>query len=341
MKSYSINQRRWQIFYQTKRAYYALWLFTLISLISLLAPLIANDRPYLVYYQKQFYFPMWQHYPATTFGDIFPTEADYLDPYIINEINQQGWMIHPPITFSYDTHDTHINQPQPAPPSKRHPLGTDDQGRDIVARLLYGTQICLLFGLILTTISGIIGISIGAIQGYFGGFIDLIGQRIIEIFSGLPILYIFMILSSFTQPNFWTLLIIMLIFNWMGFVGYIRAEFFKARHQEYIYAAQAMGVTNLQIMWRHILPNATTATLTFLPWNVIAGIMSLTSLDFLGFGMPIGSASLGELMKQAKSNLQAPWIAISVFFTILVLLTSLIYIGEGLRNALDPKSKVN
>lgn len=329
-------QRPLRHFWHNRQARFATIGFCLLYLLSLLSPVIANDQPLMIKYHGSYYFPLLESYPATTFGGKLQTSANYLSPIIQKNIQQHGWMVMPPIPFSYDTHDFSTYTPQPAAPSWQHLLGTDDQGRDILARILYALRSNISFGIVLTIFSLIIGISLGACQGYFGGHIDLIGQRLIEIFSGMPTLYLMIILTSFMQPNFWNLLGVMLIFGWIKFVGVVRAEFLRARNLDYVNAARVLGVSNRTIIFRHILPNALVATITYLPWNVIGGIMSLTSLDFLGFGMPIGAASLGEMMSQAKMNLHAPWIGISIFLVMFTLLNSLVFMGEGLREAFDP-----
>tara|TARA_B100001989_G_C24541683_1_gene467962 strand:+ start:1668 stop:2687 length:1020 start_codon:yes stop_codon:yes gene_type:complete len=329
-------QRQLNTFWTNRRSRLASYGFVWLFVISLCSNFIANDQPLLVYYKGEVYSPVLFHYPATKFGGKLTTSTDYRSEFIENNINNHGWLIMPIIPYSYDTHDFQSVDPQPAPPSSRHWLGTDDQGRDILARVLYALRTSIMFGLILTSMSLTLGVSLGAVQGYFGGLIDLIGQRLIEIFSGMPTLYLLIILSSFMQPGFWGLLLVMLIFGWIKFVGVVRAEFLRARNLDYVTAAKTLGVSNRLIIFRHILPNALVATITYLPWNVIGGIMSLTSLDFLGFGMPIGSASLGEIMSQAKMNLHAPWIGLSIFFVMFILLSLLVFIGEGLRDAVDP-----
>ncbi|MEC8882639.1 MAG: ABC transporter permease [Pseudomonadota bacterium] len=332
-------QRKLDTFWFNKQARISLLLFILLYIISLMSNIIANEKPLIVNYKGQYYFPIVKNYPATTFGGKLKSYTDYKSPHIIKKINQHGWMIMPIIPYSYNTHDFQSNQAQPASPSWRHILGTDDQGRDILARTLYALRINISFGIILTACSLIIGVSVGAIQGYFGGLVDLIGQRIIEIFSGMPTLYLLIILTSFIQPSFLNLLGVLLIFGWIKFVGVVRAEFLRARNLDYVLAAKTLGVSDKTIIFRHILPNALVATITYLPWNIIGGIMALTSLDFLGFGMPIGSASLGEMMSQAKMNLHAPWIGISVFIVMFMLLSFLVFIGEGLRDAFDPHGR--
>jgi len=332
-----IQRRRLRNFRANRRGYWSLWLFLALFGLSLLAEVIANDAPLVVSYQGELYFPVAQAIPEETFGGFLPTEADYRDPFISEEIEANGWMIWPPIRFSYDTINYDLEVPSPAPPSQENWLGTDDQGRDVAARVIYGFRISVLFGLTLTFASCIVGVAVGAVQGYFGGKIDLFGQRFIEIWSGLPVLYLLIILSSIVQPSFWWLLGIMLLFSWMGLVDVVRAEFLRARNFEYVKAARALGLDNRKIMWRHILPNAMVATLTFLPFILTGAITGLTSLDFLGFGLPVGSPSLGELIAQGKANLHAPWLGISAFVSLSIMLTLLVFTGEATRDAFDPR----
>lgn len=334
-----LNARRLALFRANGRAWYSVWLFTLVLLLSLLAELLANNRPLLVRYQDEWYLPIFKQYSEQQFGGDFATEADYRDPFVQQLIEAKGFMIWPLVRFSYDSIHTGLSVPFPSPPSAENWLGTDDQGRDVVARLLYGLRLSLLFGLSLTLLSSLIGIVVGAIQGYFGGWIDLLGQRFIEIWSGLPLLYLLIILSSLFTPGFWWLLLLMLCFSWMSLVGVVRAEFLKARNLEYVRAAKALGVGDARIMARHLLPNAMVATLSMLPFILTASITALTSLDFLGFGMPVGSASLGELLRQAKENLQAPWLALTAFGSLALVLTLLVFIGEGVRDAFDPRKQ--
>lgn len=332
-----IQQRRLQNFKANRRGYWSLWLFLVLFLLSLGAELVANDRPLMVSYQGEHYFPVVETVPEETFGGFLPTEADYRDPFIRDEIEANGWILWPPIRFSYDTINYNLDVPSPAPPSAENWLGTDDQGRDVAARVIYGFRISVLFGLILTLLSCLVGVVVGAIQGFYGGKVDLLGQRFIEIWSGLPALYLLIILSSIVQPNFWWLLGIMLLFSWMGLVDVVRAEFLRARNFEYVRAARALGLGNRMIMFRHILPNAMVATLTFLPFILTGAITGLTSLDFLGFGLPSGSPSLGELIAQGKSNLHAPWLGISAFVSLSLMLTLLVFVGEAVRDAFDPR----
>lgn len=332
-----ITKRRLARFRANRRGYWSLWAFIFIFLVTLFAEFIANDRPLLVRYDGHFYAPVLEDYPETTFGGDFPTLANYRDPEVAGLIREKGWMIWPLIPFSYQTLNQDLTVPAPSPPSTEDWLGTDDQGRDVVARLIYGFRISVLFGLALTILSSVIGIAVGAAQGFFGGVTDLLGQRFIEIWSGLPVLYLLIILASVVTPNFWWLLGLMLLFSWMSLVGVVRAEFLRARNFDYVRAARALGVGNVTIMWRHMLPNATVATLTFLPFVLNGSITTLTSLDFLGFGLPPGSASLGELLAQGKNNLQAPWLGITAFLVLATLLSLLIFIGEAVRDAFDPR----
>lgn len=332
-----IQRRRLQNFRANRRGYWSLWLFLILFGLSLMAELIANDSPLVISYQGELYFPIVQPISDETFGGFLPTEADYRDPFIASEINDNGWILWPPIPFSYNTINYNLNVPSPAPPSAVNWLGTDDQGRDVAARVIYGFRLSVLFGLTLTIASCIVGVIVGAIQGYYGGKTDLLGQRFIEIWSGLPVLYLLIILSSIVQPNFWWLLGIMLMFSWMGLVDVVRAEFLRARNFEYVKAARALGLGNRKIMFRHILPNAMVATLTFMPFILTGAITALTSLDFLGFGLPSGSPSLGELIAQGKANLHAPWLGISSFVSLSVMLTLLVFVGEAVRDAFDPR----
>ncbi len=362
-----INQRRWANFKSNRRAYWSLWLFLGVFGVALLSDVVANDKPILARYKGELLVPVLVNYPEEKFGG-FLAVTDYKDPVILDEIRAQGWMLWPPIRYSFSS----INKDYPrlksasglclgfpAPPTwatdksycdapadqvqryeavgNRNWLGTDDQGRDIAARLLYGFRISVLFGLLLTLLGSVIGIAAGAVQGYFGGKVDLIFQRFLEIWSSIPALFVLIIISSVLVPGFWTLLGILLLFEWVGLVGVVRAEFLRGRNLEYVTAARALGLSDAKIMFKHILPNAMVATLTFLPFKLTGAITSLTALDFLGLGLPPGSPSLGELLTQATANLQAPWIALAAFFSIAGLLSLLIFIGEGVRDALDPR----
>jgi len=332
-----LTKRRIANFRANKRGYWSLWIFLAIFGVTLFAEIIANDHPLAVKFDGAYYFPVFKTYPETAFGGAFETEADYRDPVVRELIGNKGWMVWPLIPFSYNTINFDLPVPAPSPPSAVNWLGTDDQGRDVVARLIYGFRISVLFGLTLTLFSSLIGIAAGAVQGYFGGLTDLLFQRFIEIWSGLPILYLLIILASIVEPNFWWLLGLMLLFSWMSLVGVVRAEFLRARNFEYVRAARALGVGNLVIMVRHVLPNAMVASLTFLPFILNGSITTLTSLDFLGFGLPPGSPSLGEMLAQGKSNLFAPWLGMTSFAVLAVMLSLLIFVGEAVRDAFDPR----
>lgn len=330
-------QRQWQAFRSNKRGYWALWIFVTLFLLSLGAELIANEKPLLVSYDNELYVPVFNTYPETTFGGFFESETNYRDPVVKDLINNKGWMIWPPIRYSYNTINYDLTVPAPAPPSAENWLGTDDQGRDVLAGLIYGFRISVLFGLVLTILSSIVGIIVGAIQGYYGGWLDLSGQRFLEIWSSMPTLYLIIIISSFVVPSFWTLLVILLLFSWMALVDLVRAEFLRCRNMDYVRAAHAMGVRTPVIMFRHMLPNAMVATLTFLPFILNSAVVTLTSLDFIGFGMPPDAPSLGRLVGQGKANLHAPWLGISVFATLTLMLTLLVFIGEAIRDAFDTR----
>jgi microcin C transport system permease protein len=332
-----ITARRVANFRANRRGLVALYLFLVLFVVTLFAEFIANDRPLLVKYEGHYYAPIFATYPETTFGGEFETEADYRDPFVAKLISDNGWAIWPPIPFSYRTINYDLGQPAPSPPSAINWLGTDDQGRDVLARLIYGLRISILFGLTLTFFASIIGIFAGAVQGYFAGWTDLIFQRVIEIWSGMPQLYLLIIMSSIFVPGFWTLLIIFLLFEWMSLVSVVRAEFLRARNLDYVRAARALGQPDRVIMWKHVLPNAVVATITFLPFNLTGGISLLTGLDFLGLGLPPGSPSLGELVSQGKANLQAPWLGFTAFFSLAILLSLLVFIGEAMRDAFDPR----
>ncbi|RLK46401.1 microcin C transport system permease protein [Alkalispirillum mobile] len=332
-----LNRRRWQQFKANRRGWWSLWIFLALFGLSLGAEFIANDRPLVVQYDGGYYFPVFRDYPETAFGGDFATTADYRDEFVAELIEEKGWMLWPAIRYSHDTINYDLEHAAPAPPSGENWLGTDDQARDVTARLIYGFRISVLFGLALTVASSIIGVLAGAVQGYFGGWLDLLAQRFIEIWNGLPVLYLLIIMASLVQPNFWWLLFIMLLFSWTTLVAVVRAEFLKVRNFEYVKAAKALGVPDRTIILRHALPNAMVATLTFVPFILSGAITTLTALDFLGFGLPPGSPSLGELLAQAKANLHAPWLGITVFLVLSVMLTLLIFIGEAVRDAFDPR----
>ena len=332
-----INRRRLDNFRANKRGFWSLWIFLCLFVLSLFAELIANDRPFLISFEGDWYVPVFNDYPETTFGGFLETSTEYRDPEVVEMIKAKGWILWPPVAFSYDSINYGLPVPAPAPPSADNWLGTDDQGRDVVARMIYGFRISVLFGLALTLFSSIVGVAAGAVQGYFGGLTDLLFQRFMEIWSGLPTLYLLIILASVVEPNFWWLLGLMLMFSWMALVGVVRAEFLRARNFDYVRAARALGVGDATIMFRHILPNAMVATVTFLPFILAGSVTTLTALDFLGFGLPPGSPSLGELLNQGKANLQAPWLGLTGFFAIATMLSLLVFIGEAVRDALDPR----
>lgn len=356
-----LNRRRWQNFKANRRGYWSFWIFLVLFGISLFAEFIANDRPLLIKLDGHYYFPAVVTYSETTFGGDFETAADYRDPFLQKLIaDKGGTVIWAPIRYSYGTHNLDLPTPAPSKPTwllteqecaavvakkgvkscrdlEYNWLGTDDQGRDVVARLIYGFRISILFGLSLTIISSIIGVAAGGIQGYFGGWVDLTFQRLIEVWTAIPSLYLLLILSSVLVPGFFVLLGILLLFSWVSLVGLVRAEFLRGRNFEYITAARALGVSNAKIMVRHLLPNAMVATMTFLPFIVSSSVMTLTALDFLGFGLPPGSPSLGELLAQGKANVQAPWLGFTGFFAVAIMLSLLIFIGEGVRDAFDPR----
>jgi microcin C transport system permease protein len=355
-----INRRRLTAFKANRRAVWSFWIFAVLFVLTLFCEFIANDRPLIASYKGELLFPVVVNYPESKFGG-FLSETQYRDPFVADEINANGWMLWPPIRFDYRTVDDALPTAAPSKPSwmfddqtrcqvyplgvadpgcnmgNYHWLGSDNQGRDVLARVLYGFRISVLFGLVLTLLSSVVGIFAGAVQGYFGGWIDLIGQRIIDVWSSVPTLYLLLIISSVIVPSFWSLLIILLLFSWMTLVGVVRAEFLRARNFEYVAAARALGVSNRSIMVRHLLPNAMVATVTFMPFILSGSITTLTSLDFLGYGLPVGSPSLGELLSQGKENLQAPWLGITGFVVISLILTLVVFVGEGVRDAFDPR----
>ena len=332
-----ITQRRLAQFKANKRGYWSFWIFMILLLICLFAEFIANDKPIYVSYDGGSYFPTFISYPETAFGGDFETETEYRDEFVQGLINEKGYMIWPIIPFSYDTINYNLPTPAPSAPDSTNWVGTDDQGRDVAARILYGFRLSVIFGLVLTFFSSIIGVAAGAVQGFYGGKLDLFMQRVIEIWASMPSLYILIIFAAMFPPGFWTLLAILLLFSWMALVDVVRAEFLRARNFDYVRAAHALGVSNRVIIWRHVLPNAMVATLTFMPFILTGSITALTSLDFLGLGLPPGSPSLGELLAQGKNNLQAPWLGISAFMSLAVMLTLLTFIGEAVRDAFDPR----
>jgi microcin C transport system permease protein len=356
-----LSRRRWQNFKANRRGYWSLWIFSVLFVVTLFAEVIANDRPFFIEYDGHWYWPAIVNYSETTFGGDFETTADYRDPYLQKQIaDKGGTILWPPIRYSYDTHNLDLPTPAPSKPTwmlteaecsgvvgrkglsgcrdlEYNWLGTDDQGRDVLARLIYGFRISVLFGLILTLASSVIGVIAGGVQGYFGGWVDLTFQRLIEVWTAIPSLYLLLILSSVLVPGFFVLLGILLLFSWVALVSLVRAEFLRGRNFEYIQAARALGVSDRVIMLRHLLPNAMVATMTFLPFIVSSSVMTLTALDFLGFGLPPGSPSLGELLAQGKANVQAPWLGLAGFFTVATMLSLLIFVGEAVRDAFDPR----
>jgi microcin C transport system permease protein len=356
-----INQRRWQNFKANRRGFVSLWVFLVLFVVSLGAEFVANDKPFVIRVDGKTFFPVFVTYPETAFGGEFETAADYRDPYLRKLIAERGGtVIWPLIRYSYNTHNLDLPTPAPSPPTwmlteeqckpivqkkglsgcrdlEYNWLGTDDQGFDVVARLIYGFRISVLFGLTLSLISSVVGVTAGAIQGYFGGWTDLLFQRFIEIWTSVPSLYLLLIVSSVLVPGFFVLIGVLLLFSWVSLVGLVRAEFLRGRNFEYIQAARALGVSNVTIMFRHLLPNAMVATLTFLPFILSSSVMTLTALDFLSLGLPPGSASLGEMLKQGKANIQAPWLGITAFMTVALMLSLLIFIGEAVRDAFDPR----
>lgn len=331
------TKQRWNKFKANRRGFYAFIVFCIVLVLTSMADFIANDKPIVVRYDGEWYFPIFRQYPETTFGGTFKTTADYKDPYLRKKINEKGFFIMPLIEYSYDTINYNLPTPAPSAPTRENWLGTDDLGRDVLARLIYGMRYSLMFGLILTALSSAIGIFAGAMQGYFGGKIDLFAQRFLEIWGSLPQLFVLIIVSSLIVPGFWTLLFVLLLFSWTALVPVVRAEFLRARNFDYVRAAYALGVPHLKIIFRHVFPNAMVATLTYLPFILSGAVVSLTALDFLGFGLPPGSPSLGDLVRQGKENLQAPWLAASAFVSLAFLLTVLVFIGEAVRDAFDPR----
>ena len=333
----SIPRRRWKTFKANRRGYWSFWILLVCFILSLGAEFIANDRPILVKYKGEYLFPIFRTYTETgTFGGALESEADYNDPWVTREITRHGWMIKPPIPYNYASINFDITR-APSPPDGTNLLGTDDQARDVLARVIYGFRVSMLFALILVSLSSIIGVMLGALQGYFGGVLDLLLQRFIEIWHGLPMLFLLIILSSMVVPNFWWILGLMLCFTWMGLVDLVRAEFLRARNFDYVRAARALGVPELTIMFRHVLPNALVSVFTFVPFMVVGAITTLASLDFLGFGLPSGSPSLGELLQQGKNNPQSAWLGLVGFFVLAITLSLTLFIGEAVRDAFNPR----
>lgn len=335
-KAENLTTRAWRRFRSNRRGYYSLWIFGIMFIFSLFAEVISNDKPLIVYYQSSFYFPLLKTYPETTFGGDFETEADYTDPYVRNLIEAgDNWAVYPINPYRYDTINYFTLHPNPAPPSADNLLGTDDRGRDVLARLIYGFRLSILFAFVLTVIGVLLGVVAGAMQGYLGGRFDLFAQRLIEIWGSMPELYLLIIFASLFEPSVLLLIILLSLFGWMGLADYVRAEFLRGRNMDYITAAKAMGLSNRAIMFRHLLPNSMTPVITFLPFRISAAIMALTSLDYLGLGVPPTTPSIGELLAQGKENIEAWWLSMTTFGCLVGTLVLLIFIGEALREALD------
>jgi microcin C transport system permease protein len=331
-------QRGWYRFKSNRRGYYSLWIFTILFVLSLFAEVLSNDKPLLVKYQGDYYFPIVQFYKETTFGGDFETEADYKDEYVRKLLTRNGnWMWEPLNPYSYATISYESTLPNPAPPSEYNLLGTDDHGRDVLARLIYGFRLSILFAFALTVIGTLVGILAGAVQGYFGGRTDLLFQRFIEVWGSMPELYLLIIFASIFQPSVTLLIILLSLFGWMGLSDYVRAEFLKGRNLEYVKSARALGLDNRAIMFRHLLPNSMTPVITFLPFRISGAILALTSLDYLGLGVPPTTPSLGELLSQGKENISAWWLSLTTFFVLVGALMLLIFIGEALREAFDTR----
>ena len=355
-----LNQRRWALFKANRRGFWSLIIFLILFAVSIFAPVISNDRPILVSYKGELLFPTFTEYPEEKFGG-FLARTDFRDPFIQDEVNANGWMIWPPLRYSYNTVNNELPEPAPARPAfeltreqacSKFPqgvndpncvfvnlnwLGTDDQGRDVIARLIYGYRISVAFGLALAAISSVIGIIAGAVQGYLGGWTDLLFQRFLDIWTSVPLIYLLIILSAFISPTFWILLFVLVLFSWTELVGLVRAEFLRARNFEYVRAARALGLSNPKIIFKHLLPNALVSSVTFMPFIIAGSVTTLTALDFLGFGLPPGSPSLGELLNQGKQNLQAPWLGLTGFFVVSIMLSLLVFTGEAVRDSLDPR----
>lgn len=340
VETYSPGRRAWHRFRSSKRSYYSLWIFSILFIISLFAEILSNDKPLIICYEGSYYFPLVKMYPETVFGGVFETEADYIDP-IIKEAVTGGdnWALYPLNPYSYSTINYQSTRPHPAPPSNENYFGTDDHGRDVLARLLYGFRLSVLFAFILTAVGIVIGVVVGAVQGYFGGRLDLLAQRFIEVWGAMPELYLLIIFAAIFEPSMLLLIVLLSMFGWMGLSDYVRAEFLRGRNLQYVMAAKALGVSDIAIMWRHILPNGLTPVITFLPFRVSAAILALTSLDFLGLGLPPSAPSLGELLSQGKQHVEAWWLSFGTFLVLVGTLLFLIFIGEGLRDAFDTRKE--
>lgn len=338
VKSMSASARAWRRFRANKRGYVSLWIFSILFVVSLFAEVLSNDKPLLVHYQDEYYFPLLQTYPETTFGGDFVTETDYLDPFIMGQLNQgDNWALYPPNPYNFNTINYFAESPNPAAPSAQNILGTDDRGRDVLARLIYGFRLSVLFAFALTVVGTLIGILAGALQGYFGGRTDLFAQRFIEIWGSMPELYLLIIFASIFNPGIILLIVLLSLFGWMGLADYVRAEFLRGRNMDYVTAARALGLSNRRIMWRHLLPNSMTPVITFLPFRISGSILALTSLDFLGLGVPPSTPSIGELLAQGKENIEAWWLSLTTFLVLVGTLMLLIFIGEALREAMDTR----
>lgn len=331
-------KRAWMRFKTNRRGYYSLWIFSILLFISLFAEVISNDKPLIIHFEQQYYYPLWNDYPETTFGGDFVSKTDYNDPYVIEKITKNNnWAIYPLNHYRYDSINYFADLPNPARPSEQNLLGTDDRGRDVLARLIYGFRLSVLFALVLTAIGVVIGIIVGSVQGYFVGKVDLITQRFIEVWSSMPELYLLIIFASIFKPSIGLLIVLLSLFGWMGLSDYVRAEFLRGRNLDYVMSARSMGVSNMGIMFRHLLPNSMVPVLTFLPFRISGSILALTSLDYLGLGVPPSTPSLGELLSQGKENIDAWWLSMTTFSVLVGTLVLLIFIGEALREALDTR----
>lgn len=334
----SPGQRAWRRFRRNRRGYVSLWIFGVLFIVSLFAEVLSNDRPLVVYYHGGYHFPILKAYPETLFGGDFGTEADYNDPYVQKLLTRDGnWVLYAPNRYSFNSINYFADHPNPAAPSRNNLLGTDDRGRDVLARLLYGFRLSVLFAFALTIVGTVIGVLLGALQGYFGGKFDLLFQRFVEIWNSMPELYLLIIFASLFQPSILLLLILLSLFGWMGLADYVRAEFLRGRNMDYVRAARALGLSNVTIMWRHLLPNGLTPVITFLPFRISGAVLALTSLDFLGLGVPPNTPSLGELLAQGKENIEAWWLSLTTFGVLVGTLVLLIFIGEALREAMDTR----
>lgn len=338
MASMSPSRRAWQRFKRNRLGYWSLVAFCTLVVLSLFAELLSNDKPLIVRYEGQTYFPMLRDHPETTFGGDFESTTDYLDPFVHEQITKgDNWAVYAPNPYGPKTLNYFAKKPNPSPPTRDNWMGTDDRGRDLLAQLIYGFRVSVLFALALTFVGTLLGVLTGAIQGYLGGRTDLVFQRFIEIWSSMPELYLLIIFSAVLSPSIGLLLVLLSLFGWMGLSDYVRAEFLRNRQLDYVRAARAMGLSSMQIVWRHVLPNSLTPVVTFLPFRMSAAILALTSLDFLGLGVPPGTPSLGELLSQGKNNIDAWWISLSTFAVLVITLLLLTFMGDALRDALDPR----